>query len=114
LAKPGTVIPNKAGFKDFIQSRVVSNILREKAAPVIRIANATAPGAELGSSRLAGYAAAGFRGSIQKRSKRQRILIKSNAGLYLSLRVHFATQQRFGIGHMRLVMLEARKAGLVD
>ena len=109
MAKPGTVVPNKAGFREFIQSRVVSNILREKAQPVIRIANATAPGAELGSSRLAGYAAAGFSASIQKRNKRQRILIKSNAGLYLSLRVHFATQQRFGIGHMRTVLLEGKK-----
>ncbi len=109
MARPGTVVPNKAGFREFIQSRVVSNILQEKAQPVVRIANSTAPGAELGSTRLAGYASAGFSTAIQKRSKRQRILVKSNAGLYLSLRVHFATQQRFGIGHMRLVMLEAKK-----
>lgn len=109
MARPGTVIPNKPGFREFVQSRTVSDILRQKAQPVVRIANATAPGAELGSRRLAGYANAGFSVSIQKRNKRQRALVKSNAGLYLSLRVHFATQQRFGIGHMRMVMLEAKR-----
>ena len=104
MAKAGTVKKNEAGFKALIQSETVTNILKPVAESIAKTARSTAKAAELGSSRLQGYASAGFTVVVQKRSKRQRVLVESNAPRELALRVHFATQKVNGIGHMRQAM----------
>jgi len=106
MAKAGDVKFEKAAFKKFIQSAEVTNLLQPAAQAIARTARATAKAAELGSTRLEGYAGAGFGVEVQKRSKRQRIIVKSNADPKLAMRVHFATQKKNGIGHMRQVMKE--------
>lgn len=104
MARAGTVKFDNVAFKKFVQSAEVTNLLRPAAEAVARTIRSTAKAAELGSTRLQGYAGAGFAVIVEKRSKRQRIIIKSNADPKLAMRVHFATQKANGIGHMRQAM----------
>lgn len=108
MAKAGTIKKNQAGFRALIQSSIVTGILQNAASAVVATARSSAKSAELGSTRLEGYASAGFGTVLQKRSRRQRILIGSNAPAQLAMRVHFATQKVNGIGHLRQAVKDTK------
>lgn len=77
-------------------------LLMGVAAQVKAEAEATAQDAQGGpDGKLHGYAEAGFSVEWQNRSKRPRVNIVSNADGEMATRVHFSTQKRWGIGHLR-------------
>lgn len=58
---------------------------------------------------LYGYAEAGFEVVWESRGKRPRVLIRSLADSDMALRVHFYTQKRDGIAHMRKALSDGIK-----
>lgn len=68
-------------------------------------AEATAQDAQNGpGGTLYGYAEAGFSVKWEARGRRPRLLITSNADPEMALRVHFYTQKRDGVSHLRAAL----------
>ena len=80
-------------------------LLAEEASKVQAEMEATASSAENGpGGTLDGYAAAGFTADVEARGKRSRAVVRSNADPGLALRVHFHTQRRDGVAHLRAAL----------
>lgn len=84
------------------ENKPVRDLLVGTAQRVKSAAEATADAAQNGSGgRLQGYAEAGFSVRWEGRGRRPRVVIESNADPAMALRVHFYTQKRDGIAHLR-------------
>ncbi len=83
----------------------IRNLLMETAYDVAAEAQATADYAQLGpEGRLTGYAEAGFSVIYEPRGTVPRVLVQSNADGDTATRVHFYTQKRDGVGHLRAAL----------
>lgn len=82
-----------------LQSGGIRSHIMGIASQVQAEASATATAAEQGSSRLAGYASAGFTVTWEPRGKRPRAIVTSNAPTNIYLRVFISTAKNFGTPH---------------
>ena len=105
----------KSSVKIVVAPRAVENFLKENkpvrdlmagvAAQVQSEAAGTANEAQNGAGgRLQGYAEAGFSIKWIMNSKRPQIRIYSNADGETATKVHFYTQKRDGVGHLRAAL----------
>lgn len=94
------------GVEYFLKTnKPVRDMLAKTAANVAAEAAATASAAENGAGgRIDGYASAGFKVTWLTRSKRPQIRIESNASGETATAVHFYTQKRDGVGHLRAAL----------
>ncbi len=85
------------------ENKYIRDALVKVANNVKAAAESTAQDAQNGpGGRLEGYAEAGFEVVWEARGgKRPRVLIQSNADPQMALRVHFYTQKRDGVAHLR-------------
>lgn len=90
---------DQGGIQNLLQSGGVRSHIMGIAGQVQSEASATAQAAEQGSSRLAGYAAAGFSVAWEPRGKRPRAVVTSNAPTNVYLRVFISTAKNFGTPH---------------
>lgn len=88
------------------ENKYIRDALVGTARLVAAEAEATAQDAQNGpGGTLSGYAEAGFTVIWEARGgKRPRVLIQSNADPQMALRVHFYTQKRDGISHLRAAL----------
>ncbi|HLP97657.1 MAG TPA: hypothetical protein VK149_04350 [Sideroxyarcus sp.] len=98
-----TVEVHNEGITELLEANPdIKGLLMSVGKDVEAAAQSTAQDAQNGpGGTLDGYAEAGFTVEWDERSKRPRVNIRSNADPELSLRVHFYTQKRDGIGHLR-------------
>jgi hypothetical protein len=101
------VIVDEAGLAQFVElDPGVREALMGTAHQVAAQAQATASDAENGAGgRIDGYADAGFSVEWESRGgKRPRVNIVSNADSETATAVHFYTQKRDGVAHMRAAL----------
>lgn len=104
------VVLHSQGLKETLFSEETKKQLMELADKVAAEAQATASAAENGpGGRLDGYEAAGFSVVYETRSKRPRVIVKSNADAETAKAVHFYTQARDGVAHMRAALYKFTK-----
>lgn len=104
-------IDNGALTELLIKNPYIREAMMSTANAVKSAAEATAQSAQNGpDGSLNGYAEAGFDVSWQSRGKRPRILITSLADPLMALRVHFYTQKRDGIAHLRKALKDGAQA----
>jgi len=106
MANNVRVVIDPQGVADFLRSnKPVRDLLAGEAATVQAEAQSTADSAQKGAGgRIDGYAQSGFSIIWEMRSRRPRIIIKSNADAKTSMNAHFYTQKRDGIGHLRAAL----------
>lgn len=94
------------GVEYFLKTnKPVRDMLARTAGNVLAEAQSTASEAENGAGgRIDGYAAAGFKIVWLTKSKRPQIRIVSNADSETATAVHFYTQKRDGVGHLRAAL----------
>lgn len=103
---------DEQGIAEFLQqNKDFRDMLVHTAQEVQAAAAATAQAAQNGpGGSLYGYAEAGFSVVWESRGgKRPRVNIVSNADPEMSLRVHFYTQKRDGVGHLRAALKTVTK-----
>ena len=106
------IVYNPKGIQDLLMSRDIEKALVEFGDKVAAEASATASSAEEGpGGRIDGYAAAGFSVVYERRSKRPRVLVKSNADPETAMAAHFHTQWRDGVAHLRAALYKFTKRG---
>jgi hypothetical protein len=102
VAKVRVVVDNGALTELLMKNPYIRDAMMATANDVKGAAEATAQDAQNGAGgTLHGYAEAGFSVSWQARGKRPRLIITSDADPEMALRVHFYTQKRDGIAHLR-------------
>jgi len=90
----------------------IKTMLMSTASQVAAEAQATADYAQLGpGGELTGYAEAGFDVVYEPRGTKPRVVIRSNADPETALRVHFYTQKRDGVGHLRAALYKFTTRG---
>jgi hypothetical protein len=101
------------GVADFLRSnKPIRDLLNDQAQQVKANAEATASAAEKGpEGRLTGYAQAGFTIRWIMRGRRPRIDIVSNADTKTATAVHFYTQKRDGVAHLRAALYKITDRG---
>lgn len=83
----------------------LKQVFTDEAEKVRDAAQSTAQAAQNGpDGTLYGYAEAGFTWKWESRGNRPRVDIYSNADPEMALRVHFYTQKRDGISHLRAAL----------
>jgi hypothetical protein len=98
---------------DFLRTnKPVRDLLYKQAAEVKMIAEATASDAEKGpEGRLNTYASSGFSIRWIMRGRRPRVDIVSNADSKTATAVHFYTQKRDGVAHLRAALYKITSRG---
>jgi hypothetical protein len=101
------------GVADFLrQNKAIRDLLNSQAQQVKANAENTASAAEKGpGGRLSGYADAGFSIRWIMRGRRPRIDIVSNADSKVATAVHFYTQKRDGVAHLRAALYKITDRG---
>ena len=98
---------DEAGISQFLQAnKSVRDLLVGTAQAVAANATATADAAQKGpGGTLTGYAEAGFAVEWQARGgKRPRVNVRSLADAKTAMAVHFYTQKRDGVAHLRAAL----------
>lgn len=96
------IVIHDEGLSDLLENPAVRQVLIGVAERVASAAESSAQEAQNGpGGRLEGYAEAGFKVKWQNRGKRPRVNITSLADPETAMRVHFYTQKRDGIAHLR-------------
>lgn len=98
---------DEAGISQFLQAnKPVRDMLIRTAQAVAADAGATAQEAQKGpEGDLTGYAEAGFAVEWEARGgKRPRVNIRSLADIKTAMAVHFYTQKRDGVAHLRAAL----------
>mgnify|MGYP006946326448 CR=1 FL=1 len=103
------VIVDEKGVEEILKAnKSIRDLLVKTGQAVAANAQATASAAEKGpGGNLTGYADAGF--SVEwdnPGNKRPRVNVRSNADGELATRVHFYTQKRDGVGHLRKALYD--------
>lgn len=106
MAKGVRVVVDPRGVEYFLKTnKPVRDMLAKTANNVLVEAQSTADSAQNGAGgRVAGYAEAGFKIEWKMAAKRPQIRIVSNADGKTATAVHFYTQRRDGIGHLRAAL----------
>ena len=107
---------DKSAIKKWLQEdEGVRKLLITEANKVKAEMQATASSAENGAGgNITGYAAAGFEVDIVKGKKRMSAIIYSKAPAAIAMAVHFYTQRRDGVGHIRAALYRfTTKMGVV-
>jgi hypothetical protein len=105
MAKVKVTVHNDALVTFLRENKPVRDLLAKQAATVKANAEASASEAENGSGgRITGYADAGFKIRWVMRGRRPRIDIVSNADSKTVTAVHFYTQKRDGVAHLRAAL----------
>jgi hypothetical protein len=101
------------GVADFLRSnKGVRDLLNAQAQQVKANAEASASAAENGvGGSISGYADAGFTIRWVMRGRRPRIDIVSNADSKTATAVHFYTQKRDGVAHLRAALYNITTRG---
>jgi hypothetical protein len=107
--KSTKVVIEEKGVEDLLRAnKGIRDLMVKLGNSVAANAQATASKAELGpGGQLTGYADAGF--SVEwdnPGNKRPRVNVRSNADGALATRVHFYTQKRDGVAHMRKALYD--------
>jgi hypothetical protein len=113
MAKTKVVIHNE-GIRDLLaQNKDIRDLLIGEGQKVQANAQATASAAEKGpGGRLDGYASAGFKVSWANPSAgRPRVEVTSQADIKTATGVHFFTQKRDGVAHMRAALYKITTRG---
>lgn len=107
------VVVDPRGIEYFLKTnKPVRDMMSRLANDVKAEADATASAAEKGEGgTITGYAAAGFTVKWETRSKRPRIIIKSNADSNTVNRVYWYTQKRDGVAHLRKALYKFTTRG---
>lgn len=107
------VVVDPEGVAEFLnQNKDFRDLLVSTAQEVKAYADATAQEAQAGSGgRLTGYAEAGFTVQWDARGRRPRVNIVSNADPETYLRVHMASQKRWGVAHLRRALYSITSRG---
>ena len=103
------------GVKVVVDPRDVEAFLNENSAirqlllstgeAVAGVASSTAQDAQGGpGGRLHGYAESGFKVEYESGSKRPQVKVRSLADPMMALRVHFYSQRKNGVGHLRAAL----------
>lgn len=102
---------HEEGLVELIQqNKYIRDAMWDVANSVKTAAESSAQDAQNGpGGRLNGYAEAGFEAVWESRSKRPRIIIRSLADADMALRVHFYTQKRDGVGHLRKALKDGAR-----
>lgn len=105
MAKVKVTVDNEALAVFLRENKPVRDLLAKQAAQVKANAEATASDAENGAGgTIDGYASAGFKIRWVMRGRRPRIDIVSNADSKTATAVHFHTQKRDGVAHLRAAL----------
>ena len=106
MAKGVRVDVDPRGVEYFLKTnKPVRDMLAKTANNVLVEAQATADSAQNGAGgRVAGYAEAGFTIEWRTSAKRPQIRIVSNADGKTATAVHFYTQRRDGVAHLRAAL----------
>jgi hypothetical protein len=106
MANVTKIVVDKKYIGEWLRSDSgVREILLAEGHKVASEARSTASSAENGAGgKLDGYAGAGFSVDIVKGRRRQYGIIQSNADPEMAKAVHFYTQRRDGIGHLRAAL----------
>jgi len=105
MAKVKVVVDNTALAVFLRENKPVRDLLNSQAQQVKTAAQASASDAENGAGgRIDGYASAGFSIRWIMRGRRPRIDIVSNADSKTATAVHFHTQKRDGVSHLRAAL----------
>ena len=101
------------GLTDLVNSAPIMQMFNDVGGQVSAAAASTASDAEKGEGgRITGYAAAGFTSSwVGGGTKRPRIEVKSNADGATATAVHFSTQKRWGVAHLRKALYSITNRG---
>lgn len=112
MAKVRVEIHNDAVAEFLNQNKGVRDMLNSEAMKVKAFAEASAGAAENGAGgTIDGYAAAGFSIRWIMRGRRPRIEIISNADTKTATAVHFHTQKRDGVAHLRAALYKITTRG---
>lgn len=112
MAKVKVTVDNTALAIFLRENKPVRDLLASQAAKVKTNAEASAVAAERGAGgRIDGYASAGFSIRWIMRGRRPRIDIISNADSKTATAVHFYTQKRDGIAHLRAALYNITTRG---
>lgn len=105
MAKVKVVVDNDALAQFLRENKPVRDLLNTEAQKVKTFAEATASSAEEGpGGTISGYADAGFTVRWLMRGRRPRVDIVSNADSKTATAVHFHTQKRDGVAHLRAAL----------
>lgn len=105
---------DEAGISQFLQAnKSVRDLLVRSAQAVAANASATADSAQKGpGGTISGYAEAGFAVEWQARGgKRPRVNVRSLADAKTAMAVHFYTQKRDGVAHLRAALYQETYRG---
>jgi competence CoiA-like predicted nuclease len=104
--KVNGVYVDPRGVETFLKTnKPVRDMLAKTAGNVLAEAQSTASEAENGAGgRVTGYAAAGFKIVWIMNGKRPQVRIVSNADSLTATQVHFYTQKRDGVAHLRAAL----------
>ena len=107
------VVIDEKGLDDFLKAnKAIRDLLIQAGQAVAANAQATASQAELGpGGRITGYADAGFSVEWENRGTRPRVNIRSNADGDTATKVHFYTQKRDGVAHLRKALYDETYKG---
>lgn len=108
------IVVDEQGLADLVsKNKDIRDELMRVAKAVAGEAQATASAAENGSGgTLDGYSAAGFSVEWESRGgKRPRVNVRSNASGELATGVHFHTQKRDGVAHLRAALYKFTSKG---
>ena len=111
--KVNGVYVDPKGVEDFLNNNPqIEAMMTQMGRDVAAEAQATADAAQLGSGgTITGYAEAGFTVEWERRSRRPRVNIISNADEKTFLKAYFYTQKRDGVAHLRKALYKFTKRG---
>jgi hypothetical protein len=112
MAKVKVTVDPK-GVADFLRSnKGVRDLINKEAQTVKSIAESSASAAEEGAGgTITGYADAGFEIRWDMRGRRPRVIIASLADSKTATAVHFHTQKRDGVAHLRAALYKITTRG---
>lgn len=107
------VYTDPKGVSDFLNdNRKFQDLMVDLGEQVAAEAQATADAAQLGSGgKISGYSEAGFTVEWERRDRRPRVNIISNADEETFMRAYFYTQKRDGVAHLRKALYKFTKRG---
>lgn len=113
MAKSVKVKVDNSALAEFLRNnKPVRDLLSAEAQKVAAVAQSTASAAEEGpGGRVTGYAEAGFSVRWIMRGRRPRVDIVSKADSKTATAVHFHTQKRDGVAHLRAALYKITTRG---
>ena len=106
------VVLHQEGFIALLNDPAVIGLLETMGDKVAGEAAATADDAQKGAGgRIDGYAQAGFTVELERRGRRPRVNVRSNADPEMALRAYWYTQKTWGVAHLRRALYKFTNRG---